>query len=233
MPPLEPHIGTLNEGGLHRGVKAWLAEPGDRFEVPLGEFVIDIVRGELLIEIQTGSIGAMGRKLDALLDRHRIRIVRPIATTRWLETSDGSRRKSPSRLRLWSIFDELVSIPTLLEHPNLELQVLLVEETELRSATSRARRGRRGRVVERRLEAVLEARTFRDPRDLLAVLPEGLAEPFRTAELAKAAGLRRDLAQRVCYVLRHAGLIQEVERSRAGASYRRSASGRSRVGSRS
>lgn len=164
----------------------------------------------------------MGRKLDALLDQHAIRIVRPIATTRWLEQPDRPRRKSPTRLSLWSIFDELVSVPTLLEHPTLELQVLLVEETETRSATRSARRGRRGRVLERRLETVLEARTFRSPRDLLDVLPADLAEPFRTTELAKAAGLRRDLAQRVCYVLRHASLIHEVERSRAGISYRRS-----------
>lgn len=216
-----PHIGTLNEGGLHRGLKDWLALPGDRFEVPLGEFVIDIVRDDLLIEIQTGSIGAMGRKLDHLLDHHRIRIVRPIAATRWLVQPGKPRRKSPTKLRLWSIFDELVSIPTLLEHPNLELQVVLVEETELRSATDRVRRSRRGRVVERRLETVLDQRLFRDLRDLLDVLPSDLPQPFGTSDLARAARLPRDLAQRICYVLRHAALIHEVERSRAGVSYRR------------
>ncbi len=219
--PGQSLIGTLNEGGLHRGVKEWLAEPGDRFEVPLKQFVIDIVRGDLLIEIQTGSIGALGPKLDCLLDDYTMRIVRPIASTRWLQRPGKKRRRSPIRQHIWSIFDELVSIPTLLEHPNLELQVLLVEETEFRSGTDRVRRGRRGRVVERRLEAVVDHRLFVNVRELLGVLPENLAEPFGTLELAKAAGIPRDLAQRVCYVLRHARLIRELARTRSGTMYRR------------
>ena len=224
MPPSrQPHIGTLNEGSLHRGLKDWLAQPGDRFEVPLGQFVIDIVRGDLLIEIQTGSIGAMGHKLDRLLDDHRIRIVRPIAATRWFEQPGKKRRKSPKRQHLWSIFDEMVSIPTLLEHPNLELQVLLIEESEVRSATDRVRRGQRGRVVDRRLDTVIEQHLITSLDQMLAVLPGDLDQPFGTAELAKAAGIPRDLAQRVCYVLRHAGLIDEVQRTRAGILYRRKA----------
>jgi len=217
----EPHIGTLNEGGLHRGLKRWLAEPGDRFEVPMGEFVIDIVRGDLLVEIQTGSIGAMGRKLDHLLEEHRIRIVHPMAATRWLEQPGKPRRRSPAKLGLWNLFDELVSIPTLLDHPNLELQVLLVEETEIRSGTDMVRRGRRGRIVDRQLEAVIDERLFTRAEELLDVIPASLADPFTTAELATAARLRRDLAQRACYVLRHACLISEVDRTKAGARYRR------------
>lgn len=221
LEPAPPHIGTLNEGGLHRGIKDHLAEPGDRFEVALGEFVIDVVRGDLLIEIQTGALAAMGRKLDCLLDEHRIRIVRPIPAVRWLEEAGKPRRKSPKRQRLWNIFDELVSVPTLLDHPNLELEVLLVEETEVRSATERVRRGRRGKVVARRLEAVIEARVFRRPEDLLDVLPRDLPQPFLTKDLAKAARIRRDLAQRICYVLRHAGLLEELGRTRDGVRYQR------------
>ena len=220
-PSSAPQIGTLNEGGLHRGLKDHLARPEDRFEVPLGEFVIDIVRGDLLIEIQTGAIAAMGRKLDCLLDEHRIRVVRPIPAVRWLEEAGKPRRKSPQKQRLWSIFDELVSVPTLLDHPNFELQVLLVEETEVRSHSDRVRRGRRGRVVERRLEAVLDERLFSRPEQLLEVLPAELPQQFLTADLAKVGRLRRDLAQRICYVLRHAGLLHEVGRGRAGISYRR------------
>ena len=38
------NIGVLREGPLHAAVKALLARPGDRFEVPVGRFVIDVVR---------------------------------------------------------------------------------------------------------------------------------------------------------------------------------------------
>ena len=61
-------IGTLNEGSLHAGLKQWLWQPGDRVEVPVGGFVVDLVRGNQLIEIQTTSFAAMGRKLDHLLE---------------------------------------------------------------------------------------------------------------------------------------------------------------------
>ncbi len=224
MPPAdepEPHIGTLNEGSLHRALKEWLAEPGDRFEVPVDEFVVDIVRDGLLIEVQTGSVAAMGRKLDRLLDGHRIRIVHPLAAVRWLEQPGRKRRRSPVKAGLWNIFDELVSMPTLLDHPGLELQVVLVEETELRSGTDMVRRGRRGRVLDRRLDGVVDHRLFTRQEELLDVLPAALPSVFTTADLAAVSGLRRDLAQRACYVLRHAGLITELDRIRAGVRYRR------------
>ena len=37
-------IGLLNEKPLHASLKQWYARPGDRFEVPVDGFVIDIVR---------------------------------------------------------------------------------------------------------------------------------------------------------------------------------------------
>ena len=64
---VEAGIGTLNEGSLHAALKERYAEPGDEFEVPLDGFVIDIRRPGQLIEIQTSSFKAMGRKLDRLL----------------------------------------------------------------------------------------------------------------------------------------------------------------------
>ena len=66
------NIGVLREGPLHAAVKAMLARPGDRLEVPIGRFVIDLVRADgELVEVQTGGFGPLGPKLDALLDEHR------------------------------------------------------------------------------------------------------------------------------------------------------------------
>jgi len=65
-------IGTLNEKPLHASLKAWCAEEGDRFEVPVDGFVVDIVRDRLLIEIQTSAVGPIRRKLTTLVKRHPI-----------------------------------------------------------------------------------------------------------------------------------------------------------------
>jgi hypothetical protein len=56
-------IGLLNEKPLHASLKEWYAQPGDRFEVPVDGFVIDIVRDDLLLEIQTGSFGSIKSKI--------------------------------------------------------------------------------------------------------------------------------------------------------------------------
>ncbi len=69
---------TLNEKPLHEALKRWYAQPGDSFEVPVDGFVADIVRGDLLIEIQTKNFSAIKRKLEKLLVRHPVRLVYPI-----------------------------------------------------------------------------------------------------------------------------------------------------------
>ena len=51
-------IGVLNEGHLHAALKDWYARPGDRVEVPVEAYHVDLVRDGLLIEIQTGSFSS-------------------------------------------------------------------------------------------------------------------------------------------------------------------------------
>lgn len=74
-----PGIGLLNEKPLHAALKEWYAQPGDRFEVPLAGFVIDIVRDGLLLEIQTSSVASLKSKIASLLPAHRIRLIHPVA----------------------------------------------------------------------------------------------------------------------------------------------------------
>src|SRR5690606_20779479 len=127
-------------------------------------------------------------KLGALLPENRVRLVLPVPRTRWLEKAhpDGriERRRSPKTGRVEQLFAELVYAPTVLAHPNLELEVVLVEDVEERAfATGKAWRGRGWVVSGRRLVAVLARRTFERPEDLLALLPSELPHEFTTAEL--------------------------------------------------
>lgn len=216
----EPHIGTLNEGSLHAALKDDYAQPGDRFEVPLNGFVIDIRREDLLIEIQTGSFAAMGKKLDRLLPEHRMLLVHPIAAETYLQKPGANPRKSPKKGSVYSVFEELVSIPTLLDHPNLTLDVVLVSVTKVQIADPKARRGRGGfRTTDRVLRDIIERHRFEQSTDLLRLVPAGLPEVFTTADLAAAAGVGRDVAQRIAYCLRPLELFIEQGRSKAGIHY--------------
>ena len=52
-------IGTLGEKSLHAELKQWYMQPGDLLEEMVDGFHIDIVRGKLLIEIQTTNFSSI------------------------------------------------------------------------------------------------------------------------------------------------------------------------------
>lgn len=214
------NIGTQSESSLHSALKLHVSQPGDRFEVPIGGFVVDVVRGDTLIEIQTAGFAAMGRKLDHLLGDHHVHIVHPIAVDAWIERFDTPRRKSPKHGCLHDVFGELVSVPTLLDHPNLTIQVFLVQVEVVKVADPSMRRRRGGwRTVDRRLLDIVGTHGLRTPGDLAAMLPDRLPGEWTTKDLADRASIPRRTAQQMAYVLKANQLVTEVRRDRAGAHY--------------
>ncbi len=105
-------IGLLGEKSLHAALKEHYAQAGDLLEAPVAGYVIDIVRGDLLIEIQTGNFSALKRKLARLLESHQVHLVYPVPAARWIVRVrvDGeiarARRKSPKRGRVEDVFSE-------------------------------------------------------------------------------------------------------------------------------
>jgi hypothetical protein len=187
-------IGVLREGPLHAAVKFMLSGPGDRLEVPVGRFVIDLVRGDgELVEVQTGGFGPLGAKLDALLDRHRFRIVYPVAARRRIVRVDDhgevlSIRRSPKRGTVVDVFDKLVAFPSLLTHPNLTVEVLLLDEDHIRAPGPATLRGRTRDPGARHLRDVLARIELHGARDIVRALPPRPSEPFSTRELASILG---------------------------------------------
>src|SRR5690349_3744789 len=217
-----PGIGLLNEKPLHASLKQWYARPGDRFEVPVDGFVIDIVRDDLLIEIQTGNFSSIKSKLNNLARWHRVRLIYPIVQEKWIvRSANGNRRKSPKRGRLEDLFWELVSIPQLLSNPNFSLEVLMIREEEVRRYDGRRKRWRsKGWVIEgRRLVDVVDRRLFGNSADWLAFVPNEL-QSFTTKDLATVADTRRELAQKMAYCLRHAKMIELIGKQGRGNLYR-------------
>ncbi len=77
-------IGLLNEKPLHASLKEWYAQPGDRLEIAVDGFVIDIVRKNLLLEIQTANFVSVKKKMNNLALSHRIRLIYPLAREKWI-----------------------------------------------------------------------------------------------------------------------------------------------------
>jgi hypothetical protein len=203
------------ESSLHRQLKErYGPAEGGRLEVVLEGFRIDAVAVDgTLIEVQSGPFGPLQAKLRRLLPAHRVRVIKPIVLTRRLvrrarrDGADLSVRLSPKRGALVDVFDDLVGLAGVFPHPNLGVDVLAVEIDELRMA-----RGRRPgyTVLDRRLRAVGASVALRQPRDLLALLPGDLADPFTTHDLADQLGRPLAFAQRVAYCLRLTGAASVV-----------------------
>lgn len=222
-----PHIGTLREKPLHASLKRWYSRTGDGVEVAVDGFVVDLVREDLLIEVQTRNFSSMKKKVTTLLNLgHRVRIVHPIPVDKWIVkvADDGtvlSRRRSPKHGSPIDVFAELVSFPDLLAHPNLDIDVILTNEEEYRRHTPNRSWRRKGWTVEeRRLINVVDTLLISDADDLAALLPTELPEPFTTADLALKLGRSRRAAQQMAYCLRIADVIVAVGKIGNAVEYR-------------
>ena len=219
-------IGLLNEKPLHASLKAWYAQPEDQFEVAVDGFVIDIVRDDLLLEIQTGNLASIKSKLKNLARSHQIRLIYPIAQEKLIvklakdDSSGITRRKSPKRGRVEDLFWEMVSFPQLLANPNFSLEVLMIREEEVRRYEGKRKWRRRGWVIEeRRLLGVVEQRLYEEPADWRAFLPKDLGT-FTARDLAEAIGIRRRLAQKMVYCLREVRVIKLIGKQGRANLYR-------------
>ncbi len=211
----------MPETSLHSSIKDWYALPGDRLEVKIGSFIIDIVRDDLLIEIQTRNFSAIKKKLQSLVRDHSVRLVYPIPVRKWIvrvAESNGEvigRRKSPKIGRLVDLFDELLWVPLLIREPSFTMEVLMIEEEEIRCRDGRGSWRRKGiSIKDRKLLDVVERARFSEAADFLRFLPHDLDSLFSNRCLAESASLSIRQARKMTYCLRKMGAIREVGKNR-------------------
>jgi hypothetical protein len=205
-------LSTYREGSLHAALKALYTRPSDRVEESVDGYVVDVVRDDELVEIQTASFSSAARKLRRLVIDHKILLVHPIATERWLVRVDADgvvtdRRRSPKRGLPLDLFHELVAFPELVAHPNFRIELVLIREEELRGPVPDGARYRYPREwwrLDRRLLEVIETIRVDTPADLLGLLPADLPDPFTSADIATASRRTSHLAMRAAYCLQRA-----------------------------
>ena len=211
------------ESSLHLTLKNMYTNPGDQQEVAIEGYLIDVVRENLLIEIQTGNFSKIKEKITRLVDLHPIRIIYPVPQTKWIIRlpSKGniqlSKRKSPRRGRLEHVFSELIRFPHLSAHPNFSIEVLLVQEEEIRREDGKGSWRRRGQsIVDHRLIDIVSSHLLECTKDYWKLLPQGLLNPFSNRELSESLEIPLHLATKMTYCLRAMGVLTIVgKRSRA------------------
>jgi len=213
-------INIENEFSLHASLKRWFSESDDRFEVRIGRYIADILRGNEIIEIQTRNFSSIKRKLKALIKNHPVTLIHPIARERWLvyRTPDGilnERRKSPRRGEPSDIFEELVYIPELINHQNFKLKIAMIQEEEIRKRDGMGAWRRKGiSIKDRRLLDVVDVHEFQHCEDFLRFVPEELDDPFTNKQLAEALDISLNKATRITWCLRKMMALRVIGKNR-------------------
>lgn len=228
------------ETSLHNRMKRMYADDESQVEQKVGRHIIDVIRGDELIEIQFSSLASINRKVQSLMQNYKVRVVKPLVLRKQLIRCAGkgehvvSRRCSPKRGDLLDIFDELIYFTRVFPHRNLVLEVPLIhiEEWSYPTPPSNKRLRRRPKkytVEDQRLVEVVDIAEFRTSQDLTTLLPKDLPQPFDTAQLAKALDTKRWIAQKVTYCLRHMKAIKDVGKKGNAILYRLPSKRRKRV----
>jgi hypothetical protein len=209
----------MKEYSLHSEIKKFYSLPGDLFEAKLDNYIVDILRGNLVIEVQTKNFSALKEKLQSLTKKYQVRLVYPLPEKKWIThiTKNNTvihKRKSPKKGRLTDLFQELVMIPQMIGVGNFSLEVLFIDEEEVRCDDGRGSWRRRGvSIKERRLLHVNGRLLFKNKTDYTKLLPDGLNQFFTNRELAKLAKISVGTARQMTYCLRKSNIIRVAEKN--------------------
>ena len=190
-------INTLKESSLHKILKKMYAEEfSGRMEAQTGNFIADIVcPGKKIIEIQTGNVSSLKKKaLYFIKNGYSLRIVVPLPAVKTIVNieKDGtviSRRKSPLKKNVYSVFRELTGFCELLGKPEITLEILECETEEIRtklnapvqSENKRRRFCKPWIKTDKKLVNITKKMRFSSKKDWLLLLP-ALKEPLFTVK---------------------------------------------------
>lgn len=223
---VENGIGTLGEKRLHKILKRFLEENEENHEVKVGTYFADILSGNMITEIQTGSFRPLREKITYYLENtpYDITVVRPlpyVKTVCTVERESGellSRKKSPRRTRPRDVLRDWYYLAEFLSNPRFTLRFLLLEEDEYRMTKKKTRRwGKESELYERIPTALLDEELYEYQSDYLKFLPEDMPAEFSAAEYGKRAKLHGYAIYSALKLLETVGLVEKGEKK--GRSY--------------
>lgn len=216
---------TLNESSLHKSLKIIYSEIYDgQTEVKKYNHVYDIItkKGNA-IEIQTKNLSKLLPKIyDTIQKGHNIKLVHPVILENTIELYDSqnnllSKRKSPKKQNIYSIFNELTGIYEVLLNRHFSLEIVYIKMTETRMRTlenvqsqNKRRRFKKNWIkTNKRLEEIIETKHFNSKDDYLKLLPE-LPDTFSSKDLEEKIG-KKNNPNLILWVFAHMNIIKHVE----------------------
>ena len=220
----ENGIGTLGEKTVHAVLKQYLCPDRSCQEQKVSGFVADIRLSDQIIEIQTRGFDKLRRKLTAFLPLCPVTIVYPvphIKYLRWVDPVTGrisAPRKSPRHGTVYQIIPELYKIKPFLTDPNLRFKIVLIDMEEYRMLDGWSRDKKKGSTKCDRIPSRLYDEIDIDFKESwLSLLPDGLPDPFTSADYKKAARVSQGCAGTALHILHYAGCLTRT--GKRGNSY--------------
>ena len=217
-------INTYNESSLHKKFKTEAAQKyGGKTEQCMENYICDVITDDgIIIEIQTKSFKNIRDKLIDLLHNHRVLLIYPLVCETYIEYYNEagslvSRRKSPKKRNLYSIFDELTGIWSVLLHENFTLKVVETTAVKKRQKTAepvqsvnKKRRVKKNWYgFDTELIAEGSSHFFYSKKDYTALLAE-IPEEFGVMEAAAQTGAQKTHIQKMLWTFRKMGLIEKT-----------------------
>lgn len=220
-------INTYNETSLHRELKEIYAQKHQgNTEIEIENYICDIVcsdENSTIIEIQTSNLSKLTSKIEKLTKFHKVKLIYPLATTTYLQRQDEtgkvlSKRKSPKKKNIYSIFGELFSLYKLFDNKNFSLTILFceicIEKIVFENPVQTPNKSRRFRknwlIKDKKLISINEKVILKTKKDLQNLIPKEIPEYFSSKDLRNTE--IKNEANKMIWVLRKANLIEQVEK---------------------
>ena len=223
---VENGIGTLGEKRLHKILKKFIEDNEENHEIKVGSYVADILSGNMITEIQTGSFRPLRDKITYYLENtpYDITVVQPLPYIKTVCTIDRdsgellSRRRSPRKTKPRDVLRDWYYLADFLSNPRFTLRFLLLEEDEYRTTKKKTRRwGKNSELYERIPTALLDEELYEYPADYEKFIPGDLPSEFTAAEYGRLAKLRGYAPYSALKILESVGLVEKGEKQ--GRSY--------------
>ena len=219
-------IGTLSEKTLHAVFKLYYEPDEDKHEVAMSGYYADIYNDKGIIEIQTRQLNKLRDKLSVFLQDYHVTVVYPLPFNKWLSwvnPDNGEvqgRRKSPRHFTEYDAFYELYKIKSYLRHPNLSINLVLMDMEEYKLLNGWSYDKKRGSTRYDRVPVgIRRIVKFDRIEDYMQLVPADLKEDFTVKDFAMAAGVSVEASRYTLNILNYLEIVKRTGRVKNGYVY--------------